>query len=80
MRFLCRLGFHNWYIDGAAFSSAERCNFCPAVKDPIEAAQLYRERQIWKKIQEEEPNLKGDALLGRVASRLFSSEELLKLN
>lgn len=80
MRLLCHLGLHNWYWDSALYSSVERCNFCPAVKDPIAVAQLDRERQLWKETREEEPGLGFHALSGRVATRLFSPEEILARN
>lgn len=80
MRLSCYLGFHRWYMDSAFLSSAERCNFCPAVKDPVAVVQLNRERQLWKEIQEAEPNLSLDVMIGKVYTRLFSPEEILARN
>lgn len=72
MRLLCRLGLHSWYANGSYFTTVDRCNFCPAVSDQFLAAQQDREGQLWKEIQEAEPDLDLDTFTGKVAVELFS--------
>jgi hypothetical protein len=75
-RWLCRLGFHSEFWDSAIFYSVKRCCHCPAVENQFAARRLAREREIWA----EELALGTIFLevLGRVAQRLFSIEELRK--
>lgn len=48
VRLLCKLGIHQWFTDGAMFSSVRRCNLCPAVDNERDAAELCRERGLWE--------------------------------
>lgn len=45
--FWCRLGFHRWYMDGAMFTAADRCDRCDRWKNPSEGAAVERERAAW---------------------------------
>jgi len=66
---LCRLGFHQWYLDSAIFCSVQRCQRCSAVDDESDAKRLALERKIW---EEEGRNNSGySATFLAVAKRLF---------
>lgn len=43
----CRLGWHRWYLDGAMFNCADRCDKCGRYKHPDEGERLRREREAW---------------------------------
>lgn len=46
--FLCRIGLHQWYIDGAMFTRADRCNNCDEWKHPVEGRRVELERDAWE--------------------------------
>jgi hypothetical protein len=62
--FLCRLGFHQRYLDGAWFSSVRRCDRCDWTEDQHDAEKLDRERQLWA---QGPPGEKVEEGLARVA-------------
>jgi len=45
---LCRLGFHQWYLDSAIFCSVRRCYRCSVVDNESAAEKVALERKIWK--------------------------------
>jgi hypothetical protein len=66
----CRLGFHQWYLDSAIFSSVRRCSQCSMVDNESDALKLEIERKIWKEETREDRSY-SDTLFA-VAKRMFS--------
>ena len=48
---LCKLGFHQWYIDSAMRSSALRCNRCGCWEKEILGARVEEERAAWDNVK-----------------------------
>lgn len=69
-KFMCRLGFHSWYLDSGMFSRVNRCNYCLAVDSKEHAEQVDYERKLWA---EENTDNNFLATADKVAKRLFNS-------
>lgn len=47
MNLFCRLGWHQWYRDGALFYSGDRCNRCERWRNRHEGENVEWERETW---------------------------------
>ena len=45
---LCKLGFHQWYVESSMFFTAKRCNRCLTFADVRDEERINREWELWE--------------------------------